>query len=160
MPVVRFVERYPLPVAVVFAFFRRPANVIAVAPQGLDLRLVEGPEEPSVGEVFAVQVRRWGLSRRIETKVLRLEEPSLIVERQVSGPFREWGLERRFAAIDGGAELTETITYEPPGGMLGLMLTSAAIDSELARAYEKRAERVIARLGAAEGGRSPGASPR
>jgi ligand-binding SRPBCC domain-containing protein len=152
MAVIRFVERYPLPVAVVFAFFRRPANVVAVAPEGLDLRLVEGPQEPSAGAVFAVQVRRWGLSRRIETQVVMLEEPSLLVERQVSGPFREWVLERRFVPIDGGTELTETITYEPPGGMLGLMMTPSAVESELARAYQGRAERVMARLGAAEGG--------
>src|SRR4051794_13608697 len=106
MPVVRFVERYPLPPAAVFAFFRRPANVVAVAPDGLDLRLAAGPEEPSAGQTFSVQARRFGLSRLIETLVVTLEEPSLIAERQVQGPFRAWTLERRFAERDGGTELT------------------------------------------------------
>jgi len=161
MPIIRFVERYPLPPASVFAFFRRPANVIAVAPAWLGLRLVDGPEEPSAGQRFAVQVRSWGLSKRIETEVVTLEEPSLLVERQVDGPFRRWVLERRLVPTDGGTELTETITYDPPGGMLGLFLTPAAVEAELTRAYEGRAERVIRVIGAAgTSGRSPDASPR
>jgi ligand-binding SRPBCC domain-containing protein len=148
MPSVRFVERYALPRAVVFEFFRRPANVVAVAPVELALRLIEGPEAPCVGECFAVEVRRFGLPRRIDTEVVTIEEPSRIVERQVQGPFRAWVLERSFTEVDGGTELTETITYEPPGGMLGLMLTPSAVEGELRRAYETRAERVRARLGA------------
>jgi ligand-binding SRPBCC domain-containing protein len=149
MPSICFVERYALPPAVVFAFFRRPANVVAVAPADLPLRLVEAPEAPAVGERFAVEVRRFGLSRRIETEVLTVEEPSRIVERQAQGPFREWVLERRFADCEGGTELTETIAYEPPGGMLGLMLTPAAVEAELRRAYEGRAGRVTAKIGPA-----------
>jgi ligand-binding SRPBCC domain-containing protein len=149
MPVVRFVERYPLSAAVLFAFFRQPANVVAVAPADLALRLVEGPESPAAGERFAVEVRRFGLPRRIETEVLTLEEPSLLIERQVEGPFREWAIERRFVECEGGTELTETVTFETPGGLLGLLLTPAAVESELTHAYEGRAERVMIRLGAA-----------
>jgi ligand-binding SRPBCC domain-containing protein len=143
-----FVERYPLPRAVVFAFFRKPANVVAVAPPDLPLRLIEGPESPAVGERFAVEVRRFGLTRRIDTEVMTMEEPSRIVERQAQGPFREWVLERRFVEIDDVTELTETITYEPPGGMLGLMMTPSAVEGELRRAYQGRPERVMGRLGA------------
>lgn len=157
MPVLSFVERYPLPPAVVFAFFRRPANVVAVAPDGLGLSLVAGPEEPSAGERFTVQVRRFGLSRLIETVIVTLEPPSLLVEQQVQGPLRKWVLERRFVALGGATELTETITYEPPGGMLGLVLTPAAVGAELSQAYQGRAERVMTKLAA---GRSPDASPR
>ena len=148
MPSIFFVERYNLPPAVVFAFFRSPANVVAVAPAELALHLIEGPDLPSVGERFAVETRRFGLARRIDTEVVTSEEASRIVERQAQGPFRAWVLERRFVEIDGGTELTETIAYEPPGGMLGLMLTPAAVEGELRRAYQGRVERVISRLGA------------
>src|SRR4051794_40553727 len=155
MPTIRFVERYPLPPAVVFAFFRRPADVVAVAPPDAGISFVEGPDAPAVGERFSVEVRRFGLSRRIDTEVTAVEEPSLLAERQTQGPFREWTLERRFAVIDGCTELTETITFEPPGGLLGLMLTPAAVEADLTRAYEGRPGRVIALLAS----RSPDAAP-
>lgn len=149
MPSLSFVERYAQPPAVVFAFFRRPANVVAVAPAELPLRLIEGAEAPAVGERFAVEARRFGLARRIDTEVVALQEPARIVERQVQGPFRSWQIERRFAAVEGGTELTETVTFEPPGGMLGLMLTASAVEAELRRAYEGRQDRVSRRLGTA-----------
>ena len=80
MPSICFVERYALPRAAVFAFFRKPGNVVAVAPAELALRLVEGPEVPSVGERFAVEVRRVGFPRPIVTEVAANEEPSRKVE--------------------------------------------------------------------------------
>src|SRR5262245_17937877 len=153
MPVVRFVERYPLPVEALFAFFRRPANVVALAPAGFEMSLVSGPQEPAAGEAFSVQVRRFGVARLIETVVATLEAPVLLVERQVQGPFKAWVVERRFVPRDGGTELTESVTFETPGGMLGLVVTASAVTSELNRAYEGRVARVMAKLG---GGRSPG----
>jgi ligand-binding SRPBCC domain-containing protein len=146
MPTFQIVERYPYPPLVVFDFFRRPGNVVAVAPESLGLLLIEGPEVVSAGDRFSVQVKRFGLSRRIDTEVLTLE-PTLVVECQVNGPFREWRLERRFADED-GTVLTETVIWEPPGGLLGLAMTAAVVEGELTRAYEGRAQRVLLRLSA------------
>jgi ligand-binding SRPBCC domain-containing protein len=148
MPTLRFVERYPHPIDEIFDFFRRPANVVALSPDDLDIRLLEGPEEVSSGDRFAVQVRRFGLSRRVVTEVVNVEEPSLLVERQVEGPFRAWQVERRFSVVEGGTEVTETITFEPPTGLLGLMLTVAVVEQELTQAFAGRAERVTRRLSA------------
>lgn len=147
MPTIRFVEDYPHPPATVFAFFLKPANVLAVAPAGLDLRLLEGPDVVKAGSVFAVQLRRFGMTRRIETEVTYCEGPVLIEERQVSGPFASWTLRRQFEARGSGTRLTETIDYVPPGGMLGLLLSPAAVEADLRSAYQGREERVIARLG-------------
>lgn len=161
MPTVRFTERYAQPRGIIFAFFRGPANVLAVAPDDLAVKLIEGPDVVSVGDRYAVQVRRFGLSRRIDTEVTHLDEPSLLIEQQTEGPFRAWRLERRFAEADGGTELTETITYETPGGLLGLTLTPAVVERELARAYDGRADRVTRRLAeASAAGRTPGGTSR
>jgi ligand-binding SRPBCC domain-containing protein len=146
MPTLRFVERYPLPRSVLFAFFRSPANVIAVAPPGLQLRLVEGPDVVSVGARFVVEVRRWGIAQRIGTVVTELEEPARIVEEQSEGPFRRWALQRCFIEMGEETELVETIDYEPPGGLLGLMVTPAAVEKELAQAYADRLQRTLARI--------------
>lgn len=155
MPTVRFVERYPLPVGEAFAFFRRPADVTAVAPAGAGLTFVGGPDAPAVGERYAVEVRRFGMARVIETEVVAVAEPTALAERQADGPFRSWSLTRQFAPAEGGTELTETIDFEPPGGLLGLMLTAAAVEAELAQAYEGRPARVMALLAARSGAGAP-----
>jgi ligand-binding SRPBCC domain-containing protein len=146
MPTVRFVERYPLSRPLVFTFFRSPANVIAVAPPALGLRLVEAPELVSTGTRFAFEVRRWGLVQRIETQVVEVDEPARLVEEQRQGPFRSWRLTRVLTESDGQTELVETIDYEPPGGLLGLALTPAAAERELKMAYADRVARVLQRL--------------
>ncbi len=146
MTTLRFVERYALPRAVLFAFFRRPGNVVAVAPPELSLRLVEGPDEVSVGDRFTVAVRRWGLTQQIVTEVTELEEPARIVEEQRQGPFRRWVLRREFVERGNETELVERIDYEHPGGLLGLTVTQAFVAGELTRAYAGRAERVGERL--------------
>lgn len=144
MPTVEIVERYQLPASAVFAFFLKPANVLAVAPEGSGLRLVEGPDEVAVGSTFTVEARRWGLSRRIVTEVVELVRGVRIVEEQRGGPFAAWRLERHFKAAEGGCELREVVTFEPPGGLLGLTLTAARIEGELRAAYEGRPARVLA----------------
>jgi ligand-binding SRPBCC domain-containing protein len=151
---VEVVEVYPLPPAEVFAFFARPANVIAAAPEGAGLRLVaEGKGE------YTVEARRWGLVVRIVTEVVERRDGELIVERQRRGPFASWRLTRTFRAVEGGAELREVVEFEPPGGLLGLTLTAVRAEAELREAYRGRPERVLALLGparvdrASEGGR-------
>jgi ligand-binding SRPBCC domain-containing protein len=132
---------FPFSLSRVFAFFSRPANVVAIAPPELRLRLIEGPETVVEGSTIVVQSRRWGLSRRITTQVVALEEGRLIVEEQRQGPFRSWRHARRFRATETGTEVTETIDYEPPGGLLGLAMTPAVIEAELSKAFEQRLER-------------------
>jgi ligand-binding SRPBCC domain-containing protein len=84
------------------------------------------------------------------TEVVVLEEGQRIVEEQRQGPFRAWRHERRFTALSAGeTEVSERIDYEPPGGLLGLVLTAARIEADLERAYRERLGRITAMLGGA-----------
>jgi len=66
--------------------------------------------------------RRW-LARHSE-----VHNPQGFVDEQVSGPFPAWRHEHRFANVADGAQLTDAVTYTPPGGLL-----SRAIDVVVAR---------------------------
>jgi ligand-binding SRPBCC domain-containing protein len=142
MPTFTTSQRFAFPVEIVFDFFRRPANVVSVAPPELSLTLIEAPELVEPGSRIVVQVRRWGLSQRFVTEVVELVENSIIVEEQRQGPFRAWRHERRFNGIDGGTQLDEEITHEPPGGMLGLTLTAARVEEDLRLAFAHRIEKL------------------
>jgi ligand-binding SRPBCC domain-containing protein len=146
MPVVRITQRFPYPQARVVDFFRRPANVVAVAPVGLQLRLVEAPAVVAVGSRIVVDARRWGIRQRVVTEVVRLDEET-IVEEQRSGPFRRWLHTRRFRAITPDeTELEEEIDFEPPGGMLGLVMTAERVEGDLLAALRSRHPLVLETL--------------
>jgi ligand-binding SRPBCC domain-containing protein len=143
MPRFETAANFPFPVGRVFAYLLRPANRVALAPPQLQLRLIEGPEVLVVGARVTVQGRRWGLSRRLVSEVTALEADASIVEEQREGPFRAWRHAQRFEALpDGGARLLDAIDYEPPGGMLGLLLSAGAVECELAGAFAHRDRRL------------------
>ncbi len=148
MPRVEVVEQYPRPVAEVFAFFADPAKVLSVAPPGSGLRLIE----VSADGTYTVEARRWGLSQRIVTEVTERVDGERLVEVQKKGPFASWRLDRHFRAVGGGTEVREVVEFEPPGGLLGLTLTSARVEAELRAAYEGRPARVLALLSTPDGG--------
>lgn len=149
MPTFRAVQRVPYPRETVFAVFACPANVVAMAPPALGLELVEGPPAVAIGTRTVVRARRWGVLTRVVTEVVQVEPPAGYVEVQVQGPFRHWWQERFFRALgDDATELIETIRYEPPGGLLGLVLTGRAIEEQLRYAYEHRVPRLLEMLAA------------
>jgi ligand-binding SRPBCC domain-containing protein len=146
MPTFDCVQVLPFPRAVVFDFFLRPGNMIALAPPQFGLTLVEAPQVVELGSRIVVQARRWGLSQRLITEVVQLHEPSALIEEQRQGPFRSWRHERHFKEMGAETEVSERIHYEPPGGILGLLLTARAIEADLALAYTERPERLRALL--------------
>ena len=140
MPSFETSDFYPQPLERVFDFFRRPANLTRAAPAELNLEVVEAPEVLEVGSRVVVQVRRWGFTQRIATAVTALQPNAVLVQEQCEGPFHKWMQSQRFQAVpESGTEVTFTIDYEPPGGMLGMFLTAAKIEEDLGRLSEYRA---------------------
>jgi ligand-binding SRPBCC domain-containing protein len=139
MPVFAVAQRFAVPQEALFAFFLRPANLVALTPSGWNMVIVEAPEVLTAGARWEVRARRYGLSARILNEVVELDEPKRIVEVQREGPFRRWRLERVLTAVSPTeTEVREQIDYEPPGGLLGLTLTAKVIEADLAEAYRWR----------------------
>lgn len=147
MPTFETIDYYPQPLERVFDFFRHPANLTRAAPAELSLQVTEAPEVLEAGSRVVVQVRRMGFSQRIVSEITTLEPNAAIVQEQREGPFRKWVQSQRFkAAPEGGTEVTFTIDFEPPGGMLGMFLTTAKIEEDLNRLAEYREQKVRALL--------------
>jgi ligand-binding SRPBCC domain-containing protein len=146
----------PWPPAEVFAFFLSPANLLALAPPDLHLQLVDGPERLELGSRVTWKARRWGIAQRIVVEVVALEPDAQLVEEQRQGPLRRWLHTRQFEAAADGTRLTERIEFEPPGGLLGLTVTAAAVERELQAAFAHRAAKLPELLRGAFG--EPGAS--
>jgi hypothetical protein len=131
-------QRFDVPRTLLFDVLCQPRNVLAASPPELGLELLEAPERLGPGAITRIRARRWGFATTIETEVIAWEEPVRIVEVQRAGVLRAWKLERTWADEAGGTTLTETIDYEPPGGLLGQMLTAQAIEADLVKAYQAR----------------------
>ncbi len=143
MPRFEMVENLAAPLSRIFDFFSRPANLVKISPPELHFQLVSAPEQLHLGARVALQGRRWGLSQRLVSEVTTWEPEQLFVDEQREGPFKKWIHTHRFEALpDGGTCLTDRIDYEPPGGMLGFVVTVKAVERDLKWIFEYRREKL------------------
>jgi ligand-binding SRPBCC domain-containing protein len=152
MPRFETAMTFPRPIDDVFDFFRRPANLLRVNPPDFHLSLLEAPEVLQQGSRVVVQVRRFGIPQRLESEITALEPNALFVDELRQGPFRKWVQTHRFAATPEGTQVTFQIDFEPPSGMLGLMVTAAAIEKELKAVFAYRAGKLHELLGPSPNG--------
>ncbi len=66
------------------------------------------------------------------------------VDEQREGPFKKWMHTHRFEALaDGGTRVTDRIDFETPGGLLGFVVTAAAVERELKWIFEYRRQKLV-----------------
>jgi len=147
MPIFEAAMCFARPVAEVFAFFIRPANLLRVSPPELHMRLVEGPEQLQLGSRLTIAGRRWGLPQRMVSEVTVFEPNVRFVDEQREGPFRHWVHRHHFEAVADGTRVTDRIDYEPPGGALGLLITARFVERDLRWLFDYREQKLHELLG-------------
>jgi ligand-binding SRPBCC domain-containing protein len=147
MPVFERSQVVPRPVEEVFAFFRDPTNLVKVSPPELRMKMVEGPPQLELGSRLVFQAWRWGLPQRVASEVTAFDPTSGWTDAQVQGPFGKFVHTHRFEAVTGGTRVTDHIEYEPPRGLLGLVVTAAWIEGDLQWVFEHRAKKLAELFG-------------
>ena len=90
------------------------------------------PEIMDVGGFIEFQVKALGSKFQFVHEITQVTPSEIIVVKQVQGPFKAWTQEQHFAdSDDGNTLLTSIVTFEPPGGMLGFVVTRKLILSQL-----------------------------
>jgi ligand-binding SRPBCC domain-containing protein len=128
----------PCSPAHLFDFLTQPKNLLVVSPPELGIQLVEFPERLLLGSRVTIVGRRWGVSQRMITEVIALDPEQKLTDEQREGPFRNFRHIRSLAEFSGGVRLTERIEFDPPGGLIGMMMTAARIQQGLAELGEFR----------------------
>jgi ligand-binding SRPBCC domain-containing protein len=144
MPSHESIVDLPADRARVFALLRRPAILVQLAPPEMHLQVEYGPEQLELGSQMTLRGRRWGLSHRVVSEVTACEADTLLVLEQRQGPFRRWVHTSRLTVrAEGGTRLTECVDYERPGGVLGLTITAAMVERELAAMFDCRRAQLL-----------------
>jgi ligand-binding SRPBCC domain-containing protein len=115
------------PAAELFAYFTRPRNLLQLAPPELNLQLISGPELLTLGARLVWKGKRWGVSQQLTQEVVTFDPDRLIVIEQKEGPFKSWLHASYFEKHEETTKIVEKIDFEPPGGLLGYVLTADKI---------------------------------
>jgi ligand-binding SRPBCC domain-containing protein len=125
-----------------FDFLARPTNLPRVSPPDWQLQLLEGPEICQLGSRLVIRARRSGIPQRIVSEITVFEPHSLLTDEMREGPFRKLVHSRMLRANGDSVSLTDRIEFEPPGGLLGFVLTAQRIEKDLAALHEYRIKRI------------------
>jgi len=147
MPVFASSQQVRRPIAAVFEFFRDPTNLVKLSPPELHMELVKAPALIELGSRIELKGRRWGIPQRMVSEITAFEEPILFTDTQREGPLRKWIHTHRFESVAGGTTISDRIEYEPPGGMLGLLVTAGWVERDLKWIFEYRTQKLIELFG-------------
>lgn len=119
------------PLPDLFTYLTRPKNLVQLAPPDLHLELLTAPDLLVLGSRLVWKGRRWGVSQQMTHEVASFERDKLIIVEQKQGPFKCWVHANHFEATEAGTKIREKIEYDPPGGLLGYVITADAIRKDL-----------------------------
>ncbi len=122
----------------VFDFLLRPQNVTRISPPDMGLNFVNAPEVVELGSIMEFKVLARGVVQNITHEITHLDRPSSFIEKQVQGPFKHWQHEHAFEATGDGVTIIDRISFEPPGGLIGLLVTEESILDSLDDGFAHR----------------------
>jgi|HubBroStandDraft_6_1064221.scaffolds.fasta_scaffold18031_6 ligand-binding SRPBCC domain-containing protein len=127
------------PVERVFDFLVSTENFTKIVPPDLKLKLVQSPERLVLGSRFEVQISGFGIPQNVIYEITEYVEPHRFQESQVKGPLGRYVHDHALAPQgDGTVRVVDRIDFEPPGGMLGFLLTADRLKTSLEQGLTHR----------------------
>jgi ligand-binding SRPBCC domain-containing protein len=103
----------------VFAFFSRPENLQQLTPTHLNFKiLTPQPIAMENGSRIDYALRLHGIPIRWKSIIEDYNPPHAFVDRQLSGPYREWIHLHSFHADGNHTRIEDHVRYKVPGGHL------------------------------------------
>jgi ligand-binding SRPBCC domain-containing protein len=135
------------PAEEIFDFLVRPENVIKVTAPSVALKPVAAPEILERGSRIELELSGFGPPQRFLYEVVEFERPFRFTEHLVKGPLKSYRHEHLFEVTDQGTRIVDHVIFEPPGGMLGFLVTEDRIRKGLHQGFQFRYEELAKLFG-------------
>jgi len=140
----------PAPAEQVWAFIASPIKLREITPPYMRFEIITGslPENMYAGMLICYYVRPLlGIKLKWVTEITQAKGPDYFVDVQHRGPFRSWHHQHLFRAMAGGVEMTDTVHYQPPLGILGRLANGLFLKKQLHDLFEYRRVKIEERFG-------------
>lgn len=135
-------QKLPISLETAWDFLSSPYNLNKITPPEMDFKITNGISESD--KMFAGQIIVYRLSplpfykTEWVTEITHVNEGDYFVDEQRFGPYALWHHKHQIKQIDGGVEMTDTIHYKLPFGILGKIANSLFIKGKLKDIFEFR----------------------
>lgn len=137
----------PRPLDEVFPFYSDPGNLRRLTPEWLGFTILTPEVEMRTGARIDYRVRPLGVPQRWTSLISVWDPPHRFVDEQVRGPYRRWHHLHEFRAVEGGTEISDTVTYALPFGPLGRVAHALFVQRQLRAIFEYRERKVVELFG-------------
>ncbi|MEZ6124436.1 MAG: hypothetical protein R3C49_14860 [Planctomycetaceae bacterium] len=122
------------------SFLGRTSNLPDISDPDLELTILKAPETIAAGELIEFRVTTWGIKQRMQHRWTEVSDERIVAE-QIEGPTRSWiHTQNIIDHSDGTCTLEDIVDFEPPGGMMGFVMTAEKISESLQSGMEFRYE--------------------
>ena len=142
MKIHTFTASLTLPLAIerVFDFFADAQNLERLTPPFLKFHIVSPlPIEMRRGARIRYRLRPHGIPIGWESEITAWEPPRRFVDKQLSGPYRFWHHEHRFAQNTNGTEISDRVDYAVFGGSI---INSLFVEPDMRKIFAYRTKRL------------------
>jgi ligand-binding SRPBCC domain-containing protein len=137
----------PGPAERVFDFLIRPANMQQISPPEVQMAFIEAPEVISLGSKLVFKIQVYGQVQQFEHEIVEFDRPNKFREKAVVTPMKSWIQDYILEPGDSGSVvLYNRIEFEPPGGVLGFIVTPQLIMTNLEEGHPYRQEALLKAL--------------
>jgi ligand-binding SRPBCC domain-containing protein len=134
----------PRPIDEVFAFFSDAHNLDVLTPPWLNFRiLTPRPIPMRQGTVIDYRIDWHWIPLNWKTEISVWEPPNRFVDRQISGPYRQWAHEHLFEEKDGGTLMRDRVEYAVPGWVLEPLVNAWVVGPDIKRIFDYRQQKMI-----------------
>lgn len=125
----------------VFDFILQPANLQAVAPPETQFVYIQPPPRIELGTRLTCKLSAYGMVQQLSYEIVEFVPQQRYREKMVDGPLQLWLNDYIVEAAEGGGStLVNVIEFEPPAGMMGLIVSERRIREALEDTFDYRAQ--------------------
>lgn len=141
----------PADLPTVWRFISDPRNLSLITPPSMRLRIRKQDLPASIypGMLIAYTVAPiWNVPLRWVTEITHVEQEKYFVDEQRMGPYALWHHEHFLQPLEGGVEMTDIVTYQPPFGPIGDLANKLFLHGRLEDIFSYRRRALESRFGA------------
>ena len=126
------------PVATVWQFHERPDILHLLTPPWQPVQVIRRQGGLDIGAISEFRLILGPIPVKWLAKHIECQPNSLFIDEQIAGPMVSWIHHHQFEAIDRQTKLTDTISYELPGGWLAELVLGWWVDARLTDMFRYR----------------------
>ncbi len=136
------IQKLPISLNEAWDFFSSPLNLKEITPPKMNFIITS--EHTKEDKIYAGQIITYlvfpflGIPIRWMTEITHVKEKEYFVDEQRFGPFALWHHTHQFKEIAGGVEMTDTVHYAIPFGIIGQLAHPILVKGELKKIFDYR----------------------